>query len=227
MSHNDTPDYKIEIQDMYLNICKVSVSNGLFVGHQDVLKSQITAKYSYVNTEVKLISIPSGQITFSQNNLFPQARPTKVVVGFVSSKAAAGDFRLSPWNFKNYSLNQITLKVDGIPVPGSVMDLNFNESSGIMSIPAFYNLYDIAGKALEDANNGVDRDDFGNGYALYAFNIEPEFGGLNYLSLIKKGAVSIEADFSVPLEEPVCCVIYSESNGLFELDDSRSVSIVE
>lgn len=119
MSPEDTPDYKIEIQDMYLNICKVSVSNVLFVGHQDVLKYQITAKYPYVNTEVKLISIPSGQITFSQNNLFHQARPTKVVVGFVSSKAAAGDF-------KNYSLNQITLKVDGIPVPGSVMDLNFN-----------------------------------------------------------------------------------------------------
>lgn len=215
MSPDDAPDYKIEIQDMYLNICKVSVSNRLFVSHQDVLKSQITANYPYVNTEVKLISIPSGQITFSKNNLFPQARPTKVVVGFLSSKAAAGSFRLSPWNFKNYSLNHITLKVDGIPVPGSIMDLNFNESNGVMSIPIFYNLYDIAEKALDDADNGVDRDDFAMGYALYAFNIEPEFEGVNYMSLIKKGTVSIEAHCSVPLEDPVCCVIYSESNGLF------------
>lgn len=123
LTGDELSNYKIEIQDMYLNICKVSVSNGLFVGHQNVLKSQITAKYPYVNTEVKLISIPSGQITFSHNNIFPQARPSKVVVAFVSSKSAAGDFKLSPYNFKHYNLNQITLKVDGIPVPGSVSDI--------------------------------------------------------------------------------------------------------
>lgn len=227
LTGDDSTDYKIEIQDMYLNICKVNVSNGLFVGHQNVLKSQITAKYPYVNTEVKIISIPSGQITFAQNNIFPQARPSKVVVAFASSKSAAGDFKLSPYNFKHYNLNQIALKVDGIPVPGSVSNISYSSTNGNLCIPAFYNLYDIAGKALNDEDNGIDRGDFGSGYALYAFNIEPDFDNLNYLSLIKKGTVSIEAHFSRPIEESVCCVIYSEGNGLFELDESRSVTILE
>ena len=77
----------------------------------------------------------------------------------------------------------------------------------MLSIPAFYNLYDIVGKALNDQDNGIDRNDFAQGYAIYAFNIEPDFDNINYLSLIRRGTVSIEAHFSSPLEESVLCDI--------------------
>jgi hypothetical protein len=43
----------------------------------------------------------------------------------------------------------------------------------------------------------------------YAFNIEPEFEELYYLTLIKQANVRIEAHSNNPIPEPCMCVVYS------------------
>ena len=78
---------------------------------------------------------------------------------------------------------------------------------------------------MNDAGNGISRIDFGGCYSLYAFNIEPDFDGLDYLTLTKTGNIRIEAHFDIPLHETCMCVVYSESNGYFEINQSRQVII--
>ena len=85
----DKLDYRIEIEEMYLNICKVQVNPGVIYGYNEILKST-NAKYSFNNTDVKLLAIPTGNTSFSFE-LFNTLRPNKVVIGFVSSKAVSVD----------------------------------------------------------------------------------------------------------------------------------------
>jgi hypothetical protein len=59
-----------------------------------------------------LISIAAGSVSFNYNNLFNGLRPTRVVIGFVDSEAAAGNYTLDPFNFQHFSLRQITLKLN-------------------------------------------------------------------------------------------------------------------
>jgi hypothetical protein len=62
--------------------------------------------------------------------------PSRVVIGFVDSEAVAGSYKLNPFNFEHFNLNQIYLFVDNIPVSGNVMKLNFDGSQGRTLIPA-------------------------------------------------------------------------------------------
>jgi len=78
---------------------------------------------------------------------------------------------------------------------------------------------------MHDAGNDITRESFGEGYSLYTFNVEPEFEGMNYLTLMKQGDVRIEAHFDTPLNETCMCVVYSESNGYFEINQSRQVVV--
>jgi len=118
MSDETNPDYKVEIEDMYLNICKITCTPGLIYGHAKILE-KVPAKYPYINTDVKMMAIPQGQVSFTWNNVFQDVRPKKIIIGFVSSRAVAGDFKLSPWNFQHFNLNQIAVMVDGNPVSGN------------------------------------------------------------------------------------------------------------
>ena len=68
-------------------------------------------------------------------------------------------------------------------------------------------------------------EDFAKGYALYAFDLEPSFQDRGYLTLVKQGIVRIKANFSKPLPKPVSIIIYTESPGLFEVDQSRDVIV--
>ena len=126
MSNDPKPDYRVEIEDMYLNICKVTCSPGVIYGQSKILES-ISAKYPYINTDVKMMAIPQGQVNFTWSNVFQDVRPRKIVIGFVSSGAVAGDYKLSPWNFKHYHLNQISVMVDGNPVSGNAMKVSYND----------------------------------------------------------------------------------------------------
>lgn len=96
----------------------------------------INAKYFYARTEVKLLTIPAGNINFAYDNLFQGLRPNHCCIGFVASESAAGSFTLNPFNFAHKNLTQIGLFVDSIPVGGNVMKLNFDTSSGRIIVPA-------------------------------------------------------------------------------------------
>ena len=204
----DKLDFRIEIEEMYLNICKVQVNPGVIYGHNEILKST-NAKYPFTNTDVKLLAIPAANTSFSFDQLFNTLRPNKVVIGFVSGKAVSGDYKLNPFNFKHYDLSEISLLVDGIPVGGNAMKMNFNPSSGITSLVGFNSLFQASGKDMQDTGNGLDREDYCSGYTLYAFNIEPEFEELYYLTLLKQANVRIEAHSNNSIPEPCMCVVYS------------------
>jgi hypothetical protein len=90
------------------------------------------------------------------------------------------------------------------------MKLNFNAKSGRTIIPAYYNMFEITSKWMRDADNQIDRNDFAGGYALYCFEIEPNFGNEgNYITLVKQGNVRLEAQFAKPLKKATTCILYA------------------
>jgi hypothetical protein len=77
-------------------------------------KKTTNAKYPFTRTEVRLISIAAGSLSFNYNNLFNGLRLIRVVIGFVDSEAAAGSYALNPFNFQPKSDNSQTQSGAGI-----------------------------------------------------------------------------------------------------------------
>lgn len=195
----------------------------MIYGHAEILKS-VNAKYPFTKTEVKQIAIAAGTVNFDQDQLFQNIRPNRVVVGFVNALGAAGDYTKNPFNFQHFNVNQIGLLVDNVPVSGNVMRLNFNATSGRTIIQAFNNMFEVTDKWLHDSGIQISRSEFAGGYAMYCFEIEPNFGDdRTYLHLLKQGNVRLEVQFSSALTDAISCIVYAEYPGYFEINAARDV----
>ena len=222
MTNELGPDYIIDIEDMVLKICKVQVSPAIIYSHAQILESR-NASYPFTRTEVKMLAIPAGQINVTWDQIFQNVRPDRVLVAMVKSQSVAGSYDTSPWNFQNFNLNQITLSVDGIPVSGNSMKVNFSDNSA--SLPVLTALYDVTGRWTKDADLDIGRDDIAEGYCIFAFELEPTFKEGGYITFLRQGNVRLDLSFAKPLAEAVTVVLYSESTGYFELTKSRDIVI--
>lgn len=190
-----TPDYQIEILDIYLLARKIRVNPAVIYGHAEMLKTT-NAKYPFSRVECRTQSIAIGSTSFHWENLFQGQKPNRVVIGFVSAKGLSGDYKTNPFNFLNCEIQSICLYADGIPVGGNPLKLDFTKTNGQTITRAYTNLFLDTGKWNTDAGNDVNRADFINGTTLFAFQLEPNFSQHGeYLSLVKTGNVRLDVQF--------------------------------
>ncbi len=119
------------------------------------------------------------------------------------------------------------MSVDGLPALGNPVRLNFDRASGIDTAEAFHWLIESSGKWLADEGNQLTQEDIAEGFAVYAFDLEPSFQDRGYLSLLKQGSVRVSANFAAPLSAPVTAIIYTEGPGYFEINQSRDVIVYQ
>lgn len=222
MSGEDNPSYSIHIEDIFLRVCKVKINPAIIYGHAEALQ-KTNAKYPYTKTEIKMMSIPKGQISFTWDNIFQGNRPNKLIIGLVNANAVAGNYTLNPFNFKHYNLTRISVLCDGVPVGSGSINLNYNTQEGENVIPAYINLFQVCGQWQNNVGNYIDRDEMGLGYALYGFDLQPTFQQEEFLHLTKQGVVRLELQFGSVLPEAASIIVYSEKTGYFEIDQSRNI----
>ncbi|KAJ8311949.1 hypothetical protein KUTeg_010502 [Tegillarca granosa] len=212
MSKETTPDYHVEIQDIVLEACKLKLNPAVIYGHAEILKT-VTAKYPYTKTEVKMMSIPTGNVSFVWDNMFQGNAPSRVIIAFARSNAISGDYKKNPFNFLNLDITQLHLTCDGVTVQGSGPEkLNFSSSNGEIMVTPFINMFQTADMWGNNDGNNLTRKDFISGYTLFCFDLQPVFGQRSsFLKLLKKGNVRLEVQFGTALSETVSCIVYSET----------------
>lgn len=198
-SGDASPDYKIEIHDIYLLARKIRVNPAVIFGHSEILKTS-NAKYPFTRGECRSQSIPTGSTSFHWENLFQGQKPNRVVIGFVASNAVSGDYKANPFDFINCGIQSICLYADGIPVGGNPIMLDFTEATGATVMRAYTEMFQSTGKWNRDAGNDINREDFIKGNTLFVFQLEPFFSEHgNYLSLVKTGNLRLDIQFKTAL----------------------------
>ena len=222
ITKESNPNYQIVIEDIALKVCKIRLNPAVITAHAQKLQT-VNAKYPFTRTEVRLISIPAGSLSFNYNNLFNGLRATRCVIGFTDSSSSSGSYVLNPYNFQHFNLGQIALKLNQFPVSGNVMQLNYGPTSRTI-LPAFNSMFDVTNKWMRDCGNNLSRNDVSGGYAFYCFDIEPNFNDEGqYLNLVKQGTCSLEVNFNKPLQKATTCVIYAEFPAYFEINLERNI----
>ncbi|KAK3107751.1 hypothetical protein FSP39_021406 [Pinctada imbricata] len=158
LSSATSSDYKVQIEEAVLRVCKCKINPAVIVSHAKMLETT-TAKYPYKKTEVKMYNIAKGVRNNSLENMFSGTRPNRIYVAFVDSLAVAGDYTKNPFNFQHYKIVHIALTSDGTPVSNSPLKLNFDATADT-TVPAFVNLFDNNGKWLFDSGNNINKERF-------------------------------------------------------------------
>jgi len=211
--------YKINIVSAVLHARKVKLSPTIVLAHAKALERG-NIKYPIRRVDCKVFSVPTGNMSTNQENLFLGQMPTRIVVGCVDNDAFNGSYRKNPFHFKHYHLNHLALHLDGQSEPIKPLSPHFPRQT----VRAFTSLFSGTGKLFKDEGIDIDREDYIDGYTLYAFDLTPDLAeGGSHFNLTQHGSLRLEMKFGQPLPNTINVIVYSEWESMVEVDRSKNV----
>ncbi|KAJ8018950.1 hypothetical protein HOLleu_42760 [Holothuria leucospilota] len=192
LSSQADADFKVRIVEASIFMRHVKVHPQVALGHAKALERG-TAKY-------------------------PIRRAERLVIGCVDSEAFNGSYNRNPFNFHHHDLNFIALYVDGEQLPWKPLRPNFGDGQYIM---AYQTLFSGLNTMFSDKGNHINRNDYGHGYTLYAFDMTPDLANGGHFNLRKNGNVRLEMQFDRALVRTVNVIVYAEYDAIVEIDKTR------
>jgi len=213
-------DYKVKITHASLFVRKVKLMPSVFLAHAKALERG-TAKYPIRRVVCKSFAIPQNYLDVNHEKLFSGQLPTRIVIGLVTNQAFNGHREQNPFNFRNFNLQEIALYLDG-QQQHAVRPIQPNFAAG-QYIRAYNTIFAGTGKLGADEGIFIDREDYKNGYALYAFDLTADLGEDDHFSLVRQGSVRLALKFRQALNDTVTVIAYGEFENVIEIDRNRNV----
>lgn len=88
-------------------------------------------------------------------------------------------------------------------------------------------MFEASGKCNNDAGLIITRDDFGNGYSLFVFTIDPCGFREEYLNLIRRGNNRLELKFKQATTKATNAIVFATFSYLPEVDKSRDINYIQ
>lgn len=92
LSTDENADYKVHIVDAKLKLKHIKLTPGAFIGHQEAI-SKSDALYPFYRSDLKTFNIPSGQYSFSADDLYLGAVPSHLIVTLQTSEGFNGSYK--------------------------------------------------------------------------------------------------------------------------------------
>ena len=218
-SEGDT-DYRVKITDAYLKIRKVKVSSSISLAHETALKRG-PAIYPIRRVECKSFIVAGGNPSLRKDNVFNGLVPKTFVFGLVDSTAFNGAYTKNPFNFKNLTVNYVGISVNGQEIPFRPLKLSYANSK---FIEAYYTLFSGTGKMNYDVGNDISREEYPDGYTLYAFDLSPDMCGSSpHFNVVQKGNLAIDIQFATAPTNAASVICYGEFENTIHVDSDRNV----
>jgi len=212
----------VKFLDMSLFIRKQVLFPSIVLSHQRLLTGGHKAKYPIKRSNVKFFTIPNGNQSFVEENIFSGSIPQRMIVGLVTNKAFNGSYDTNPFCFAPNNISNISVCVNNVPLPIRPLKLDFAKNQFLL---AYYMLFSATGIAGADDSLFISQVDFKTNYCLFAFDLCPQKNSEPFLILENHGAVRMEIQFSSALAEAMNCIVYSENQNVIELDQYRQPSV--
>ena len=214
--------FKVNIVTCKLFVRKVRLSPSVALAHAKAFLAG-NAKYPLRRVVCKTFTVPTGQLSFSQEKVFTGQIPTRLVLGCVGNQAYNGAYNLNPFNFQNYNLRNVKIFVDGQQQHVKPLKMNYAANQYVFG---YMSLFGGTGKLYKDEGLDITLRDYDRGYALYAFDLTPDRAtDGTHFNLIKDGNVRVDMTFGTALPHTVNVIVYGEFENVLEIDGSRNVII--
>jgi len=211
---------KVQILHASMFVRKVKLMPSVFLAHAKTLERG-TVKYPIRRVVCKSFAVPQNYLDVSHEKLFSGQLPTRIVIGLVSNRAFNGHVGSNPFNFQHFNLSEIGLYLDG-QQQHAVRPIQPDYEHGLY-IRAYNSLFVGTGKIYKDEGLYITREDYANGYALYAFDLTADLGEDDHFSLVRQGSVRLALKFSQALAATITVVAYAEFENVIEVDRDRNV----
>ena len=211
--------YKVIVKNIILFVRKVKLNASLMEAHIKALEKS-TAKYPLRRITTKVYSVPRGNLTGNEDNLFSGQLPQRVIIGCVDNDAYNGSIYKNPYNFKHYDINFVALYVAGQQIPTKPLQPNFERGQFVRS---YQTLFSALKKLGQDEGSEITRTDYPAGYTLFAFDLTPGLDEQGHFNRHQSGPMRLALRFAKPLPNTINVIVLAEFENTLEIDRDRNI----
>ena len=215
---------KVKLTNVVLKIRKVKVDQAIRDSTELLLK-QTPALYPIRRVECKALTIPKGLPNIRQDNIFSGLVPTSFVFGLVDANSYTGGYVKNPYNFQHFKVTRVSLSVNGEEIPFKQLVLQYDVNKpDVDFIQAYNTLFSGTGKMYANMGLDITREDYPQGYTLYAFDLTPDMcNTADYFNTVQRGSLSVDITFDGQTEVPIAMVCYADFENIIRIDSERNV----
>jgi hypothetical protein len=219
---SDMGNFRIKIHECKLLIRKAYISPSVFIAQAKAFEVG-NAKYPIRRVVCKSYSIGAEMRDSVHEGLITGQIPSRIVIGLVRNDAFNGTFDRNPFNFRNFNLSSIKIYVDGQTNSNiKTIECDFGNHQ---SLAGYLSLFSGSGKYRRDEGLDIDRQEYENGYTLFAYDLSPDLSEEGYFNLAKEGSIRVELKFSQRLPTTVNVIAYADFESIIEINREKQVLI--
>jgi ribonucleoside-diphosphate reductase beta chain len=212
--------YRVEINSMKWYVKGVEISNAVSLALERSLM-QYPAKYPIRRVELRTIHVNGGLRETPENAIFNGQIPRRLLIGCVDADAYHGTYLKSPFNFKNFNIDEVSITAAGQTYPAKPLTMDFPNNHYTR---AFMQMFEGLGISDENHGNNVTLNKFKYGHCLFVFDLSPdEDDGSDHWDLVREGATTVNVHFAEPTPNGgVEIIVYGEFDNLLTITHSRN-----
>jgi len=211
----ETKDYKFTIQDASISYDKILLDSDVLNQHTKFFNQNQTVKLLVQKDEIKTFAIAPSSLSTISTTLYANKIPEFIVIGLVNTKNLNGSITTNPFDFQHNKLTALNLLVDAENFSYKRLNLDFDNNKYIKA-------YEKLVSEIRPTTKEITKEMFKDGHCLFFFRLCPtRIPG--FLHKNKSAQIRLEAKFSEGLSEAVNVILYSESQGMIEVDKFGNV----
>ena len=218
--------YKFEIKAAKLWIRTKTLANHVALAFEKLLQKSNMRLRPNKNV-MKHVSIPKGVSCFELDNVFMGQLPDRLFMCMVADESMSGSQWLNPFDFQNFNVSQIGVKVNSESIPRQPLSLVFPPSESEDFTRGYITLLSALG--VDEGEKAIDitADEWSGGFTIYGFKITPGPIGSSagVRSLQRSGALKAEIKFAAATTVNINLIFYAEFPCSLEIDRFRNVTI--
>ena len=222
MAKDEKIKYKMKITQAKLFVRKVVLTKSAALNMIKQIE-QSNFKYPHQRTEVKGFTMAKSINSKTFDNVFNGHIPTKVFVALVELDAYNGQYAKNGFNFKNFSMQSLSLVVNGQQIPATPIEPDFDEHQLSRAYALFQ---DSVGVLNRDFSNGIDVESWANGNTVYGIDLTPDLSmySCDHISPYKEGTVNLNIKLKKDDTRAALQVLVMGCfNSIIEIDRNRNV----
>ena len=220
-ANDDT--YKIEIVncDLYARIVDVDASINKEI--ESVSFQGNSMLYPMRRVKMEQHRIPANMRDLSVSNLLlgETELPRKIYIAFVRHDACNGSIEKDPFNYQDFGMDSIGLRVGGVERPYPSFKCNFDEGNVVLP---YWSLLETAGFYGSDRELGITLNNYPHRNAFFGFDLTSTQtpAGLCFESA-ETQSLEIDAHIRVAKAYPIEMIVYAEYDAEMEIQPNKKV----